>query len=297
MFFKNSRILILIAFFAIYIIWGSTYLFNKIAVSELPPFFLASIRFLSAGISMIVIAAILKVDLLISKKQFLNTVIISFLFLVYGNSVFIWALQYLSSGFSSLIASTQPLFVLIIMKIIDRKPMKDKSLIGIFLGFVGMCLLVGQREITATENSFLGIAVMLTCVLSWSYGSVFVSKATLPKNFLVSVGYQMIIGGLIQIIISFCLQETWSSPLDWSSNVQLSMFLLIIFGGIVAFTAFNYLLKTVSTEKVATSAYVNPIIALFMGWYFLDEKLTTQSIVASAILLTGVYFIASRKRV
>jgi drug/metabolite transporter (DMT)-like permease len=216
--------------------------------------------------------------------------------LVYGNSVFVWALQYLSSGFSSLIASTQPLFVLIIMKIIDRKPLKLRSLIGVFLGVVGMCLLISQREITATENSFLGIAVMLTCVLSWSYGSVFVSKATLPKNYLVSAGYQMIIGGLIQMVISISLQETWSSPSDWSSNVQLSMLLLVVFGGIIAFTAFNYLLKKVATEKVATSAYVNPIIALFMGWYFLDEKLTTQSIVASIILLTGVYFIASRKR-
>jgi drug/metabolite transporter (DMT)-like permease len=296
MFFKTSRLLIVIAFFAIYIIWGSTYLLNKVVVSELPPFFLASIRFLTAGISMITIAAILKVDLSISKKQLLNTVIISFLFLVYGNSVFVWALQYLSSGFSSLIASTQPLFVLIIMKIIDRKPLKLRSLIGVFLGVVGMCLLISQREITATENSFLGIAVMLTCVLSWSYGSVFVSKATLPKNYLVSAGYQMIIGGLIQMVISISLQETWSSPSDWSRNVQLSMLLLVVFGGIIAFTAFNYLLKKVATEKVATSAYVNPIIALFMGWYFLDEKLTTQSIVASIILLTGVYFIASRKR-
>ena len=269
---------------------------NKVVVTELPPFFLASIRFLTAGISMITIAAILKVDLSISKKQLLNTVIISFLFLVYGNSVFVWALQYLSSGFSSLIASTQPLFVLIIMKIIDRKPLKLRSLIGVFLGVVGMCLLISQREITATENSFLGIVVMLTCVLSWSYGSVFVSKATLPKNYLVSAGYQMIIGGLIQMVISISLQETWSSPSDWSSNVQLSMLLLVVFGGIIAFTAFNYLLKKVATEKVATSAYVNPIIALFMGWYFLDEKLTTQSIVASIILLTGVYFIASRKR-
>ena len=296
MFFKTSRILIFIAFIAIYIIWGSTYLLNKVVVTELPPFFLASIRFLTAGISMITIAAILKVDLSISKKQLLNTVIISFLFLVYGNSVFVWALQYLSSGFSSLIASTQPLFVLIIMKIIDRKPLKLRSLIGVFLGVVGMCLLISQREITATENSFLGIVVMLTCVLSWSYGSVFVSKATLPKNYLVSAGYQMIIGGLIQMVISISLQETWSSPSDWSSNVQLSMLLLVVFGGIIAFTAFNYLLKKVATEKVATSAYVNPIIALFMGWYFLDEKLTTQSIVASIILLTGVYFIASHKR-
>ena len=140
------------------------------------------------------------------------------------------------------------------------------------------------------------IKTLLFCVIGWSYGSVFVSKASLPKSFFVSTGYQMIIGSIIQALISYTLGETWTSPLSWSSKVQVSMVLLIVFGGIIAFTAFNYLLKVVSTEKVSTSAYVNPVIALFMGWYFLDENLTTQSIIASIILLTGVYFINSRKR-
>jgi drug/metabolite transporter (DMT)-like permease len=106
----------------------------------------------------------------------------------------------------------------------------------------------------------------------------------------------MIIAGFVLGVISVSLNETWSSPLNWSQNVQISMLLLIVLGGIIAFTAFNYLLKVVSTEKVATSAYVNPVIAMFMVWYFLDEQLTTQSIIASVILLTGVYFITSRKR-
>jgi len=246
---------------------------------------------------MIVAAALLKMKLSITKKQLLNTAIVSFFFLVYGNSVFVWALQYVDSGFSSLIASVQPLFVLILMRIVDHKPMQKKSIIGIFLGILGMYLLVSQQEYSSSENSLLGIIVMLTCVLSWSYGSVFVAKATLPKNFFVSTGYQMIIGGVFQVIISVSLQETWSSPLNWSPNVQLTMLLLIILGGIIAFTAFNYLLKVVSTEKVATSAFVNPVIALFMGWYFLEEYLTVQSIIASVILLTGVYFITARKRV
>ena len=294
---RNSKIRIVLSFIAVYLIWGSTYLFNKVAVTELPPFFLASIRFLTAGVIMIVAAALLKMKLSITKKQLLNTAIVSFFFLVYGNSVFVWALQYVDSGFSSLIASVQPLFVLILMRIVDHKPMQKKSIIGIFLGILGMYLLVSQQEYSSSENSLLGIIVMLTCVLSWSYGSVFVAKATLPKNFFVSTGYQMIIGGVFQVIISVSLQETWSSPLNWSPNVQLTMLLLIILGGIIAFTAFNYLLKVVSTEKVATSAFVNPVIALFMGWYFLEEYLTVQSIIASVILLTGVYFITARKRV
>ena len=294
---KTSKVLIVVAFVAIYIVWGSTYLFNKIAVSELPPFFLASIRFFIAGVLMIGLAIFYKQKLCISKKELLNSVAASFFFMVYGNGVFVWALKYVDSVFGALLASTQPLFVLFLLKLIDRKPFQKKSLIGVALGMFGMFLLVNQRELTTPEGSLLGIFMILTCVLSWSYGSVFVSKAELPKSFLVSTGYQMLAASFILLTGSFSINEHWSSPLTWSSNVQIAMLMLIIFGGVVAFTAFNYLLKVVSPEKVATSAYVNPVIALFMGWYFLDEKLTTQSLIASLILLTGVYFITSRKRV
>jgi len=294
---KTPKVLIVVAFVAIYIIWGSTYLFNKIAVSELPPFFLASIRFFIAGVLMIGLAILYKQKLSISKKQLLNSVIASFLFMVYGNGVFVWALKYVDSGFGALLASTQPLFVLFLLKLIERKPFQKKSLIGVTFGMLGMYLLVSQKELTTSEGSLLGIFMILTCVLSWSYGSVFVSKANLPKSFMVSTGYQMLAASVILLIASLSINEQWSSPLTWSSNVQIAMLILIIFGGVFAFTSFNYLLKVVSPEKVATSAYVNPVIALFMGWYFLDEKLTTQSLIASIILLTGVYFITSRKRV
>ena len=293
---KNSKALIVLAFIAIYVIWGSTYLFNKIAVTELPPFFLASIRFFIAGILMILLAIISKQNLSISKKQLSNSVIASFFFLIYGNGVFVWALRYVDSGFGALVASTQPLFVLFLLRLIDRKPLQKKSIIGVCLGMIGMYILVSQKELTTSEGSLLGIFMMLTCVLSWSYGSVFVSKADFPKSFMVSTGYQMLAAGFVLSIISLSINERWSSPLTWSTNIQLSMFLLIFFGGVIAFSAFNYLLKVVSPEKVSTSAYVNPVIALFMGWYFLDEVFTIQSIIASVILLTGVYFITSRKR-
>ena len=109
---KNSKALIILSFIAIYFIWGSTYLLNKIAVTELPPFFLASIRFSVAGLLMVVIAIALKHKLNVSKKQLMNSAIASFFFLVYGNGVFVWALKFVDSGFGALIASTQPLFVL-----------------------------------------------------------------------------------------------------------------------------------------------------------------------------------------
>ncbi|WP_375239242.1 EamA family transporter [Aurantibacter sp.] len=292
---KSSRILIILAFIAIYVIWGSTYLFNKIAVTEIPALYLGAVRFSVAGLLIIIIARFLKLPLSITKKQLRNSIIAGFLFLVYGNGIFVWALNYLDSGFAALLASTQPLAVLILMRLIDHKKVQLKSIIGITLGLIGMYLLVSQNGITTNKDSVLGIFMIFTCVFSWSYGSIFVSKADLPKNFFVATGYQMLTASVILFIGSLLFNETWQSPLKWSNSAQWSVLFLIIFGGIVAFTAFNYLLKNVSTDKVASSAYVNPVIALILGWLVLDESISKQSLIAAVILLTGVYFITTRK--
>lgn len=294
---KESKPLIIAAFIAIYVIWGSTYLLNKIVVTEVSPLLLAAIRFSISGVLIMLIAKLLKREIKVTKKQLLNSAIAGFLFLVYGNGMFVWALKFVDSGFGALLAATQPLFVLLLLRLIDGKKMQRQSIIGVVLGIIGMYLLVSQNEITTSKDMLIGIFMIFSCVLSWSYGSVFVAKAKLPKNFFVSTGYQMLFAGGLLFTASLLLGENWSSPLDWSFKAQGAMFLLIVFGSIVAFTSFNYLLKIVPTEKVSTSAYVNPVVALFLGWYFLDETLTTQSVIASIILLSGVYFITSRKRI
>ncbi|MGI9533076.1 EamA family transporter [Lutimonas sp.] len=292
----NYRILIIMAFFAIYVIWGSTYLLNKILVTELPPLFLASIRFVIAGVIIFIIAWFLKYDLRISKRQFINTLIAGFLFLVYGNGVFVWALQYVDSGFGALLASTQPLFVLFLMKLMYGQKILPKAILGVFFGVFGMILLVNQQGLSFNENSLVGIIMIFSCILCWSYASVFVSKHELPVNQFVSAAYQMLSAGILLLLASLLFGETWIAPDQWSSSAKVSMLLLIVFGSIVAFTSFNYLLKVVPPEKVATSAYVNPVIALILGWYVLDEKISLQSIIAAVILLTGVYFINRKKR-
>src|SRR5690606_16985548 len=294
---QKKTILILLAFFAIYVIWGSTYLLNKIAVAQLPPFFLASVRFIAAGIIIITIAKFMKLKLLISRKQLFNCIFSGFLFLVYGNGVFVWALRYVDSGFGALEASTQPLFVLLLMRLIDNKRLKPNAIIGVVLGILGMYILVSQKELVTQEGTLLGMFMILTCVLSWSYGSVFVSKADLPANYFVSTAYQMLAAGILLVITSLVMGETWVAPIHWESSVKWTMLLLIIFGSVLAFTAFNYLLKMVPTEKVSTSAYVNPIIAIFLGWLILDEPLTLQTIIAATVLLTGVYFITTKRKI
>jgi drug/metabolite transporter (DMT)-like permease len=292
---QRNTILVVLSFFAIYFIWGSTYLWNKIAVTELPAFMLAGIRFVIAGSLIFIISKILGLPLKITKEQFKNTFIAGFLFLTFGNGVVVWALKYVDSGFAALEVSAQPLVVLLMMRVLQGKKIQPMSVIGVVLGITGIFLLVGQQEIIAQEGAILGMVLIFICMLSWSYGSLFVGKADLPSNFFVNTGYQMLSSGISLLLISPLLGETWSSPLEWSTPVLWSMLLLIIFGSIVTFTAFNYLLRIVSPEKVATSSYVNPIIAMILGWYFLNEAITLQSAIASVILLTGVYFINTKK--
>ncbi|WP_299799592.1 EamA family transporter [uncultured Maribacter sp.] len=292
---QRNTVLVVLSFFAIYFIWGSTYLWNKIAVTELPAFMLAGIRFVIAGSLIFIISKILGFSLKITKEQFKNTILAGFLFLTFGNGVVVWALKFVDSSFAALEVSAQPLVVLIMMRIFQGKKIQPMSIVGVVLGVSGIFLLVGQKEVISQDGAILGMVLIFICMLSWSYGSLFVGKADLPKNFFVNTGYQMLTSGLSLLIISVVLGEQWSSPTTWSTPVLWSMSLLIVFGSIVTFTAFNYLLRLVSPEKVATSTYVNPIIAMILGWYFLNEDITAQSAIASVVLLTGVYFINSKK--
>lgn len=293
---KRSGVFIILAFFSTYVFWGSTYLWNKMAVSELSPLMLASIRFFCAGAIIFIIAKSLGYSLKITRKQLFNSILAGFLFLTYGNGVFVWALKYVDTGFAALLAALQPLFILLLMRLVQRRSLQLKSIVGVVLGLVGMYILVSQNEITTKEGTVTGMIMILTCILSWSAGSLFVAKADVPKNFFVSTGYQMIAASLMLALGSILFGEEWKSPSQWSEPTYIALICLILFGGIAAFTSFNYLLKNISTEKVATSSYVNPVIALFLGWYFLGEEVTFQSIIAATIMITGVYFINSRKR-
>lgn len=293
---KKQLPLIIAAFFAIYIIWGSTYLLNKIAVTELPPFLLAGIRFVTAGLLIFLLAAFMGKSLKITKKQLGNSILAGFLFLSFGNGVVVWALKYVDSNFAALEISAQPLIILLMMWILQGKKIQPMSFVGVLLGIIGIYLLINQDIVIAQENAWLGIGLIFLAMLAWAYGSLFVQGADFPANYFVNTGYQMFTGGIMLGIISLAFGETWSNPLDWQPITHWAMVLLVLFGSIVAFTSFNFLLKHVSPEKVATNTYVNPIVAMILGAYFLNEPITTQSIIAACILLTGVFFINSRKK-
>jgi len=286
---------IVLAFAAIYIVWGSAYVCNKILVSELPPFLIAGSRFVTAGILILILSYFFGVRARPSGRQLANAVIAGFMFLTLGNGLLVYGLQYLDSNFAALLVAAEPLVVLLLLLGLRGQPIGLKSIVGVMLGLVGIYLLVAQDGTVLAVGSWKGLVGVAVSMVAWGYASIFVGDADLPKGHFFNTGVQMIAGGLLLFLLSISTEEYNFQLSDISSRAWLSMAYLIIFASIVAFTAFNYLLKYVSPEKVATSNYVNPIVAMILGWFLLDEVLSVQSGVAAIVLLLGVYFVNSSK--
>ena len=292
---KGHFIAIVLSFFAIYIIWGSTYLFVAFAIEEVPPLKMAAMRFLIAGSLMMIAVPLIGKWQAISKEEVKNALIGGFLFLTLGNGAMCYALQYIDSGMAALIISAQPLILIFMMRIIDGTPIHAMALLGCVLGVIGMYLLVSQDQLTAGPDQWKGLLALFSCLFTWGYASLFVQRRKMPKSIFVNSAIQMLVGSASLFIVSAVVGE---EAVDWLGLKPMSWYsilYLVVFGSVMAFTAFNYLLRYVSAEKVSTSTYVNPIVAMALGWYFRDELISTKSVIAAIILLLGVYFINAYK--
>ncbi|MCB0587427.1 MAG: EamA family transporter, partial [Phaeodactylibacter sp.] len=221
-----------------------------------------------------------------------------FLFLTLGTGGTVWAEQWVDTGIAALLISFQPLMVVFMLWALFAKRPSGLVLAGVALGVLGMALLVGQQHFVTDRNTLIGMAAIIVSMTSWCYGSVILGKIDLPQNRLQSSAIQMIMGGTILIALALLsgdgqrfdpAQLSWKAGLSWT--------FLVVFGSLIAFSAFTYLLQHVSPDKVATSNYVNPVVALFLGWSFNGELITRQSILAALLMLAGVFFINSRLQI
>ena len=292
---NKEQIKIILAFLAIYFIWGSTYLFNKMLLTEFPPFQLSGVRFTVSGIIILIIAILSKTPIKPKKVELKNAFIAGVLFLTLGNGCLVWALQYIDSGFAALLIASQPLILLFMLWILKGQSISLKSYVGVALGILGIYLLTMDQGI-GTNISWKGVILISISLLCWGYASIFVGSAKLPKNQFVNSAFQMSISGILLLLASYFFGEDMVSITNLSNKAYMFMVYLIVFGSIIAFSSFNYLLTKVSPEKVATGTYINPLVAVFLGWIVLDEKINATTIVAAFILLTGVYFINSTKK-
>jgi len=233
---KNNLPLIILAFANIYIVWGSTYLFSAFALKQLPAFRICGYRYILASFLTLGIFILMKKKPLeATKHEIRNAAIAGFVFLGLGTGGAIWSLNYLDTGFTALIISGEPLLIVLLMWIINKQAPSKQTVFGIFLGIFGIYLLVSQKSLIATDDQWFGIFMILSSMLSWGLGSIFVSKAKMPSNQFFNTTIQMFVGGLTTLIISFAIGEEMLEFSEWNNLTIISLAFLIVFGSVAAF--------------------------------------------------------------
>ncbi len=289
--------MILGSFAITYFVWGSTYVANAWATEEVPPFLLAGVRFTIAAVILLIIARIVS-PFTATRRQLVNSAIVGFLMFSIGNGLAVWSLKYIDSGISAIIIALQPLVVVLMEWLWQSKRPNVATVAGIFLGVVGIGLLVGQPQFQVGIGPLLGLAALLVALACWGATTVWIPVADLPKSMFERTALQMAFGSIILLVTSAGLGEFEGFQVaDVTSRGWWSLAYLVVFGSLLAMTAFNFLLSTVEPSKVVTNTYINPIIAVFLGWWLRDEPVSWVTLVASALLLTGVFMIVhNRKR-
>ncbi|MFK7821312.1 MAG: EamA family transporter [Planctomycetaceae bacterium] len=292
----NTKALVALCFFIIYVVWGSTYLANAWATKEIPPYLLAGIRFSIAGVVLLGITRIFG-PLTATKRQLRNCAIVGLLMFSIGNGLAVWSLKYINSGISAIVIALQPLVVVMIEWLFQGKRPNRATVVGIFLGVVGVGLLVGQPQFQTGWGPMLGFFALIVALLAWGSSTVWIPVADLPRSMLERTALQMLFGSAILIATSACIGEIdMFTPSEISPRVWWSLAYLVVFGSLMAMTAFNFLLVTIPPSKVVTNTYVNPVIAVFLGWWLNDEPFQWTTLVAAAFLLTGVFLIVHNRR-
>jgi drug/metabolite transporter (DMT)-like permease len=286
------------AMLALYIVWGSTYLGIKVAIETIPPFLHAGIRFFISGLILIIWQRAAGHELP-TRKQWQSTAIVGTLLLLGGNGLVAWAEQFIPSGVAALVIASSPMF-LVIGEAIRPNGVKPnwQGIVGLLAGFAGIFILIGPAEISgsATKLNPFGVAALLTACLLWSTGSIYSKSVDLPKSSLMNTGAQMLMGSIGLFIVSLATGE-WNG---WdvtavSSRSLVGLSYLILVGSLIGFASYGWLLQNAPISLVSTYAYVNPIVAVFLGTWIAHEPLEPRTWLAAGIIIGSVIFINSTR--
>lgn len=294
---NKERWLLIGAFFCTYVVWGSTYLANFLAIQTMPVFGMGAARFLAAGILLYTVSLFFGNKQRPTLKQWGNASIQGALFLSIGVGAVVWAQQFVPTSTTALIISFEPLLVMLLMwTVLNNRP-PGKAFIGAGISILGMFFLIQEPATFSGEGAMKGLAAILFGMSCWAVAILLGSKLDMGENKFRSSAMQMLAGGTQLLIFSFIVND-WAgwSPDQVSTKSFLAWSFLVVFGAVLAFSAFNYLLRTVSADMAATNTYVNPVVAVFLGWMFNNEIITGQTVLAGGLLLVGVWFINSAKR-
>ena len=232
-----------------------------------------------------------------SFSQWPKALAIGGLLLLGGNGGVTWAEKYIPSGFAALLIATEPLWVVILNWALSHKRPNWKVLLGVFIGMVGVALLVGdglRAGITGSSMSFLSVVVSLLASFAWAAGSVYSSRYPIKASTSMASGMQMLGGGSLLLVFALAVGDLQRLNLAAASWVSIgAFFYLLVFGSLVGFTAYSWLLRNVSVARAATYAYVNPVVAVLLGWLIASEPLTLRMLIAAAIIVCSVALITT----
>lgn len=283
-----------LAFAAIYLIWGSTYLAIRYAVETIPPLVTAGIRHTVAGMILLVWAYARGYR---SKREhWIAGAVLGALFFLVGHGTLHWAEQYVGSGLAALLIATEPMFILLLAWSMGQQRISRISALGLGLGVVGVAVLMGG-ELTMKGSSLMGLLAVLIGSLAWSTGVVISPKLKLPDDALARTAVPLICGAAMLLIASGLtgeFQRTQWASISLKSVVSLGY--LITFGSVIAFTAYTWLLQQCPPALVATHTYANPVVAVLLGWLLASEPLTMRVVGASVAILGAIVLIRRGER-
>lgn len=283
-----------VALLALYIVWGSTYLAIRFAVETIPPFMHASIRFLISG-AILFLWRRAAGDAVPTTSNWKSTAIVGTLLLLGGNGLVSLAEKNIPSGIAALVISTSPFWLVLFesMRAGGTKP-NWQSILGLVIGFSGVFLLIGPTEITGSgqELNTASVVMLLIAPFLWSLGSIYARGADMPKSTLMSTGMQMLTGSVSLFIVSVLTGELSGFSFGEVSTLSWwGLLYLITFGSLVGFVSYGWLLHNAPVSLTSTYAYVNPVVAVFLGWLLANEDLNARIGIASAIIIGSVIFI------
>jgi drug/metabolite transporter (DMT)-like permease len=288
---RAHRITVILAFLSIYIIWGSTYLAIRYAVATIPPLYTAGIRHLTAGL--ILLAWCARRRLRPTAAQLRASVVIGALFFLIGHGTVHWAEKVVPSGLAALLVAIEPVFVFVLSELADRRwRMNGTLLAGVLIGFAGVGLLFGKDLLLSAPGMVTGAVAILIGAISWAGGIVYSRRSHLSGKPLLLSTYSLLSGSIF-LLLAGTIAGEWRdfSPASVSRQSWLALAYLILFGSVVAFTAYNWLLEHYSPTLVATHTYINPIVAVLLGWLIAGEPLTLNVGLSAVLVIAAVMLV------
>lgn len=298
---KRRLIYMIAAFTAVYLIWGSTYLAIKYAIETMPTFLMASVRFLTAGGILYVFARLSPGYEKPKAIHWRTAFIVGTLLLGVGNGAVVMGEHYISSSMTALLIASNPFWMVTLgWLFMGRGKPNLKVVIGLLIGFVGVAMLIlGQpAPDSATGGSqWMGIVLIMVATIGWAFGSLYGAKAPTAKSNILAAGMQMLAGGFILLIVSAATGEWQKFDYRSVSSVSwIALLYLIFVGALVAYTAYSWLMQNAAPSAVSTYAYVNPVVAVLLGWAIAGESMTAQMLIGAAVIVVSVMLVTANNK-